>query len=319
MFLQLFVRVLSIFFIIFVGAFARKKKFLNDETTSTLATCITNFFYPALIVSSITSGFTIKSLISNWLLPAGTILIMGIGYLTGMTFIKFLSFDSKKQENTFLFQCTINNYVFLPLPIVAMLLGNTGVAYLVFSSLGSEISVWTIGILGLTGNHFEKKAMKNLLSSPMVALVLSILIIFIRDHFVYSGIIVNNFLKMILQMIGNSIDMFGKATVPLALFTAGSRMAHIKIHHIKTDKQLWLVFLRLVFIPAFACAVISLLPVSREIFLVLITVAIMPAAIASIILSDTYHADTEFASSSVLLTNIVSLLTIPLWLTLLNR
>jgi len=153
----------------------------------------------------------------------------------------------------------------------------------------------------------------------MVALALSIFIIVFRDYFASSGIIVNNFLIMLLQMVGDSIDMFGRATLPLALFTAGSRMANIKTHHIRTDKQFWLVFLRLIFIPAFACAAISLLPVSHEIFLVLVTVAIMPAAIASIILSDTYHADTEFASSSVLLTHIVSLLTIPLWLTLLNR
>ncbi|MCM8789142.1 MAG: AEC family transporter, partial [Candidatus Omnitrophica bacterium] len=75
MFFSVFVRVLSIFSIILAGAIARRKNFLTDETTSVMAACVTNFFYPALIVSSITSGFTIKSLVSNWMLPAGTIVI----------------------------------------------------------------------------------------------------------------------------------------------------------------------------------------------------------------------------------------------------
>jgi predicted permease len=44
----------------------------------------------------------------------------------------------------------------------------------------------------------------------------------------------------------------------------------------------------------------------------------MPAAIASVMLSDMYKADSEFAASAVLLTHVASLVTIPLWLTFLG-
>ncbi len=141
------------------------------------------FFYPALIISSITSTFTIKTLISNWTLPAGTIIIMLTGYITGNLFTRFLSFNNSGEKNTFLFQCTINNYVFLPLPIIAMFSGNTGVAYLIFSSFGSEVSVWTFGLLGLTGNRFDKQSLKNLLSVPIFALLFSVFVILTRDLF----------------------------------------------------------------------------------------------------------------------------------------
>ncbi|MCM8763960.1 MAG: AEC family transporter [Candidatus Omnitrophica bacterium] len=319
MFFSVFIRVLSIFSIILAGAIARRKNFLTDVTTSAMAACVTNFFYPALIVSSITSGFTIKSLVSNWMLPAGTIVIMLTGYLAGMFFLKFLSFESIKQKNTFLFQCTINNYVFLPLPMVVMFFGDTGAANLIFSSFGSEISVWTIGILGLTGNRLEKKSLRNLVSTPVLSLILAIFIIIIREMPVLNGIATYETLKAVARSIASAIDMFGKATVPLALFLAGSRMSKISRHQLKTINQFWIAFLRLVFIPALACAVISFFPVSHEVFLVLAIVAIMPAAIASIILSDAYKADIECASASVLITHIFSLLTIPAWLTFLIK
>ncbi|MCM8764243.1 MAG: AEC family transporter [Candidatus Omnitrophica bacterium] len=319
MFFSVFVRVLSIFSIILAGAIARRKNFLTDETTSVMAACVTNFFYPALIVSSITSGFTIKSLMSNWLLPAGTIVIMSIGYFTGMFFLRFFSPADIKQKNTFLFQCTINNYVFLPLPIVVMFLGNAGASKLIFSSLGSEISVWTIGILGLTGNRLEKKNLRNLVSAPIISLVLAIFIIITREMTALNEIATNEFLKSAVQSVSTAIDMFGKATVPLALFLAGSRMSKISSHQLKTINQFWITFLRLIFIPAVACAAITFFPISYEGFLVLAIVAIMPAAIASIILSDTYKADIEFASASVLITHVVSLLTVPAWLTFLTK
>jgi len=319
MFFNVFIRLLSIFLIILAGAIARRRGFLTDDTASAMAVCVTNFFYPALIVSSITSGFTIKSLMSNWVLPAGTVVIMLTGYIIGILFTGFLSFESIKQKNTFLFQCTINNYVFLPLPVAGMFLGNTGIAHLIFSSLGSEISVWTIGILGLTGNRIERKSLKNLLSVPIIALFFAISVITIRDVFTIDAIAENIFLKNIIQGFAVSLDMFGKATVPLALFLAGSRISKIPMYQLRIKNQFWIVFLRLVFIPAAACAALSFFPASYEIFLVLSIVAIMPAAIASIILSDAYKADIEFASSSVLTTHILSLLTIPAWLTFLMK
>ncbi|MCM8817181.1 MAG: AEC family transporter [Candidatus Omnitrophica bacterium] len=317
MFVSVLIKVVSIFLIILAGGLARRKNFLTDASASSMAICVTNFFYPALIVSSITSNFTIQSLISNWVLPAGTIIIMLVGYITGILFVRLLSFDSKQEKNTFLFQCTINNYVFLPLPIVAMFFGNTGVAYLIFSSFGSEISVWTIGMLGLTGNRLDKKNLKNLLSTPVFSLIFSIIVILVRDSFGICGI--DRFSKEIFHALAYSIEMLGKATVPLALFLAGSRISKISIMHLKNPNQFWIIFLRLIFIPALSCTFISFLPISHETFLVLAIVAIMPAAIASIILADAYRADIEFASASVLTTHIVSLVTIPAWLTFLTR
>ncbi|MCP4482207.1 MAG: hypothetical protein GY817_05395 [bacterium] len=43
-------------------------------------------------------------------------------------------------------------------------------------------------------------------------------------------------------------------------------------------------------------------------------IAIMPAAVTSIVFADIFDGDTQFAAESVLITHILALLTIPLWL-----
>lgn len=319
MFFQIFIRILSIFLIIFVGTLARKKSIFTDSAINSMASCLINLFYPALIISSITTNFTVKSLISNLILPAGTIMIMFTGYTVGILFSKFLTFENEKQKNTFLFQCTINNYVLLPLPIVAMFFGSSGVGFLIFSTLGSELSVWTIGVFGLTGSFLGKKNIKNLMSTPILALIFSILLVIVRDVSSPLPVFSNRIFKEVASGIAGSIDMFGKATIPLALFVSGGRMYDLSIKHIKISSQMWINFLRLIFIPAAACALFTILPVSYEVFMVLAIVSVMPTAITSVILSEIFKADTDFASSSVLTTHIFSLLTIPAWLTLLTN
>jgi len=71
-------------------------------------------------------------------------------------------------------------------------------------------------------------------------------------------------------------------------------------------------------IPAACVLALRFLPFSAEARNVLTVVAIMPTSVASVALSDFFKADTEAAASSVLLTHVFCIFTIPLWLTLLG-
>ena len=317
MFIKLFIRILAIFGMMAAGILARRLNMVSRKTASQMSRITTNFFYPALIFTSLVSNFTLKGLVTNWVLPAGTLLIMSLGYITGIISLRFIKFQGDKEKNQFLFQCTINNYSFLPLPIVLMLWGSTGVAGLIFSTLGSELSVWTLGIFALTGNRLRKDSAKNLLSVPMMAIVASIIAIAVKDTgvFLTSG--------SILREIGNSffsvVDIFGKGTIPVAMFIAGSRMADLKPHHLFTSLQGYVISLRLLVIPAITVTALSVLPFPVETRNILFVVAAMPSAIASVVLSEVYNSDTEFAASCVLTTHLFSLLTIPLWLSFFLR
>lgn len=319
MFLKILLRVVSIFLMILMGAVARRRRILDSETTRRLALSVTNFFYPAMIFSSLVRNFNLQSLLHNWTLPAGTIMIMLLGYLVGLAALRRLEFGKPTEGHAFHFQCTINNYSFLPLPIILLFWGNEGVARLIFSSLGSEISVWTFGVLALTGNRLRRDSLRNLLSLPMLALLAAVAAIALRDWLVSSGAgpAAGSFAAESAAAFMSVADLFGKATVPLAMFQVGSRISELTPRHLFTLNQFYVVLLRLALIPALALILLFSLPLEPLTRLVLGIVAIMPGAIASVVLSDVYGADREFAASSVMATHLLSLLTIPAWLTLL--
>ncbi len=321
MFLQFFIRIAAIFCMIGFGVLAKKLKFIDSSATTQLSKLVTYFFYPALVFSSLVTNFTLETLLANWALPAGTIIIMSTGCIIGVIFVKIFHFGDKTQKGQFLFQTTINNYSFLPLPIILILWGEGGVAQLIFSTLGSEITLWTLGILVLTGNKLSMDSLRHLLSVPILAILSAIAVITFRStagggagEVIFSSEVFSLVSTSLMDM----LDVFGAATIPLAMFLAGSRVADLKPRHFFAFKQISVVVLRLIIIPAAAIAILLSLPFSDELRRILLVVAVMPSAITSVMLSEVYNSDTDFAASSVLTTQLVSILTIPIWLSILT-
>ena len=319
MFINLFLRILSVFILVFLGGVARKTDVLDAESTRRLSTAVKNFFYPALIFHTMFNNFTSGELMGNWLLPAGAFMIMVTGYCWGLLASRFILFKRSEEKSSFLFQCAINNYSFLPLPIVLMLWGGEGVAMLIFSTLGSEIAVWTVGVFALSGNRFQRRSLKNLASVPMLSIVCAIAAVLARDYFSGLEPAQNG---VIMQMGVSSmyaLELLGGATIPLALLVVGSRILVLESRHILSIKQVYTAALRLLLIPATSALLLFLLPIAERMRLVLLVVAIMPSANASVILSEAYGTDVDFAASSVLVTHLFSLFTIPLWLSFFLR
>ncbi len=318
MFLEFFIKVAAIFCMVGFGILARKLRLIGSDSTTQLSKLVTWFFYPALVFSSLVENFTLDSLLANWALPVGTIVIMATGYIVGFFAMQFCRFSDDRQKHQFLFQSTINNYSFLPLPIILMLWGEAGVAMLVFSTLGSEIALWTLGIFALTGNRLRRDSLTHLLSVPMVAILSAIAVIALSGLLAGRGLEISptgvfatlqgSFIEM--------LDIFGQATIPLAMFLAGSRVADLKLGHFFTMQQVSIVLLRLLLVPAAAVMLLFAMPFPDELMRILLVVAVMPSAIMSVVLSEVYDSDTDFAASTVLTTQLVSIFTIPVWLTL---
>ncbi|MCL5408731.1 MAG: AEC family transporter [Candidatus Omnitrophica bacterium] len=317
MFLKLFFTVFSIFLMMGFGFIAKRLRLIDTNTIKQMSQITLKIFYPALILFSLVSSFTIRSLVSNLILPVGTIIIMSVGFFYGLLFSKSISFASQKEENSFRFQCTMNNYTFLSLPIVLMLWGNKGVGILIFSNVGSELCIWTLGVLSLTGSvMLSRKNLKHILSVPLLTIVLSFIIIFIRDYLLAHNFVfvIEPFFLQFGKSFMYALDLFGKASIPIAMFISGGRISELKWEHIFDIKGIYLSVLRLIIIPATSLAFFYFLPLPGISLLVISVVAIMPSAIASVYLSEIYDSDVNFSSKGVLLTHLFSLITIPIWL-----
>lgn len=318
--LSVFFRLLSIFLMIAIGWAARRREIIGAETTRSLSKLLTYFFYPALIFTSISRHFNVASLMTNWKLPAGAFLIMLLGFAIGLLVERLVTDPHSPQGHTFLFQCTINNYSFLPMPLVLMMWGEPGVAGLIFSAMGPELAIWTLGIYALSGRKLSLHSFRQLINPPLITMIATLCFILLRGQLLTESSAFTAYPAMVelYASVTSSLTLLGGATIPLAMMVAGSRMAGLQPHHLFSRVQLALSLLRLVIIPAAAIGLMSLLPLTDDIRKILTMVAIMPVAVTSVVLCELYRSDSDFAASSVLITHLLCLLTVPLWLFLLG-
>ncbi len=292
------------------GYFSAKKRLIGENTLRELSAIHINFIYPCLILSSLISSFDFKELSSLWYLPVICFGIMLLGFIFGKIILQIPLFSSEEERKAFLLQCTINNYSFLPLPIAYCLYGEKGTAIVIYSSIGAETALWTLGLGSLRGKFFDKSQLNKFFAPPLISLYFALSLIIISEIFSFNlkSFITSN---KIFSSLLFSIKTVGSATIPIAMIVCGARLALMPLHELN-KLSLWTVItMRLIVIPLFAIFAIYHLPIDILYKNTLCVVAVMPVAVASILLTEIYGGDKDFVAASVFLTHIFSLITVP--------
>ncbi len=310
--LQIFIRICSICLMICAGALARRRGVLNSDSTRSLAFLSTNFIYPAAVYSSLVGNFTLGQIASKWTLPAGALMVFVVGFAVGAAGLLLLRSRRECERRMFHFQSTLCNYVFLPMPLVLYAFGDAGVGLLSLSTVGSEIGVWTVGIIAISGG-FSLKQLRNMLNMPMIAVILSIITLAFKEFLPWTPAPGSLFSSVCASLLSTA-KMFGAGTVAIAMIVAGSRMTELNSRSLLNGLQLFTAFVRLVAVPAVCIALIYLLPFAADVRNILVIVAVMPASVASVAIGDIFGGDNESIAASVLLTHILCILTVPAWL-----
>jgi predicted permease len=116
------------------------------------------------------------------------------------------------------------------------------------------------------------------------------------------------------DMLLNTCQMIGQATIPVSAVICGSRMATLGTGHIFSPSSFFIIGMRLILIPAAAIAVIWFLPLDTLVKQVLIVIAVQPCPMASVTMAEIYKSDAHFAAAAVLTTHVVCMATVPAWI-----
>ncbi len=299
-----------------VGYFARKRGMVSAVGTGEMVRVLIAIIYPCLIFSSITR-LNAPELAANWIMPIMAMAIAGTGLLLGLVALRLLNVTNPQRANAFLFQNTINNYLFLPLPLVMLLWGEEGVALLVFASMGFELTVWTVGVFLFNRSSKLSEGIRMMFGPPLIALIFSIAWVCVRD-LLHPELPATGFFgdltRRILELLYVGTDTVGKATIAVSMIIAGSRIAALDGHAI-FDRQVWMVsLLRLVVTPVVFILMLKTMPLSELAYGILAVVAVMPAAVASLVFSERFGGDSDFIATTLLVTHLGAIVTIPLLL-----
>jgi len=295
-----------------------RMNWLDARFNRQLSLLMLNVFYPCLIISSILRNFTLESLLQNWMMPVGTIFILGTGWIIGLITLPLVKSHPVSTQRCYHFICMMNNYSFLPILLAASLWNEKAVALIAFSALGSELCVWTLGIKSITGQPLERSFLRHLVSMPMLALGTSFILLALCSLCMHHqwipapGSASNELLTTLLD----TCRMAGGATIPSSAVICGARIAMLQPHKILSPIILGASVLRLIVVPAITITVLMLFPMDVEIRRVLILIATMPVAMASVTLAEAYKSDADFSAAAILFTHAACLVTVPLWLLL---
>ncbi len=305
-------QVLFVLTLMAIGFVARRRGMVSAAGTSEMARVLIAIIYPCLIFSSITQ-LNAHELAKNWIMPVLAMAITGTGLVLGLVALSCMKGLDRQRTGAFLFQSTVNNYLFLPLPLVMLLWGAEGVALLVFASLGFELTVWTVGVFLFNRTSKLSEGIRMMLGPPLIILLFSIGWICIRD---LSGIEpLDGLPHRLLGLLYFGTETVGKATVMISMMVAGSRIAVLDARA-ALDRQVWIVAtLRLLVTPILFILILKQIPMSEVAYGILTVVAVMPAAVASLIFSERFGGDSEFIATTLLVTHLGAVVTIPLLLT----
>ena len=297
---------MTLFVIVIVGYVAGKRGYLGGDFDRQLSTLVINITCPALILSSAMTGELPDR---QFILPLLAISVITYVVLTIVALLlpRYLT-RRKEDEGTVGFALMFGNVGFMGYPVVASIFGYEAVFYAAVLNVVNTFAVFTVGTMLITGKNevegarFQKKV---LYSTPMIAAYLTMLIVALRiDH-------IPGYISQPLTMIGN-------ITVPAALLIIGSSMSNLPLKALLGNGTVYITSLmRLAIIPIgmfYLCRSLGFSPLVVNINTIVIA---MPVATYGTILCLKYKKDTTMITEVTFITTLLSMLTIPLLVTLL--
>lgn len=320
--------VMSVFVVIGAGVIARQRDWLSEEADQSLLRLIINLLMPCLILDTIVGNPALKET-SNLVYPplvglSSVLLGYGAGLLVAQLGRRFVGLETSPQRGTFAACVGIYNYGYIPIPLVSLLfldptVRNATMGVLFVHNMGVELSIWTFGVMLLSGHpgrHWWRQVLNPPCLSLLVALVAN------SAYFSTQGLAAPWFLTSSLGAIGQAIHWLGQSAIPLSMVLIGATVSdQIRPNGVRGDTAgatkvvFWACLLRLGLLPMAFLAIGLFAPVTPELKRVIVLQAAMPAAVFPIVMTRHYGGDPRTALRVVLSTSLLSLVTIPLWIT----
>ena len=177
------------------------------------------------------------------------------------------------------------------------------VFYAAIVELINDILIFTVGILliQLSAGANLKVGFKQFINPGLIGVIIGLVLFLLNIQ--------------LPNLIGGSIEMIGNATTPLTMFCIGFQIGGLKFKEIAGDFQVYAIcFVKLLIVPVLTLLVVKLWAGDFSMLeKVLIIGFAMPVGAVASIFSQQYKGEAAFATKSVLLSTVLSLITIPIF------
>lgn len=300
-----FVNVLILFMLMFVGYAMGKRQVIPYPSIGALTTVLIDIAIPCTIVVSMIRPFS-KELMSDTFkvfiyLMAFHLAMAGISYLL----TKIFKVEPKK-IGPWIYAMVFSNNGFIGYPLMLSLYGQDGLFIMAIGNVAQNILLFSLGIkiININYNSDEKFRIKDIfITRQNLAVVIGL-------TFFFTQIVPPEPIFKCLQYLAN-------LTVPLSMLVVGLSMSRYNPKVMISDFEAYrMAFCRMIVIPAILILAFKFFGIDANMdlpFAILFFTAALPSPAFTAIMAEKYNTNIEFASKCVFITTIISVLTVPLF------
>ncbi len=300
---------LQIFLLGLLGFVLVRRKALSNEGVSALTNFFINVVFPALIFWQIVTKFKFESYPNWWMFPLASFGVTVLGLLVGCVF----SFSAKdiQAKREFICLSGFQNSGYLPLVLLGWIVPkerlSTMLIYLFLFLLGFNLVIWSWGVYFLSVRKAKRFSWGSLLSPPVAAILTGF------------GFVAFKINTLIPPFIFSSLESLGNCSFPLAIVVVGAILAEFySLQRIDKKTIAVLIFAKLFVLPLLGLLFLSCVKLPYLIGLLIILELSVPSGINLAIISRKYSQQERLIGQGIFFTHIISLVTLPLFLSAFN-
>lgn len=278
-----------------------KRKMLGEDSAAAFSKVLLYLCQPCLAVYTFSSAeFSVEKLRDIGLFALVTLVINGL-MLGGAVLILRRKFaDTSYRVLTI--AMSFANCAFFGIPIIEALLPEAASGLIVYTTVYATIMNilgWAIGIAIITGDVRNISAKKIFINPAMIGIVIGV------PLFLFS-------VELPAQLF-DAVSLIGKMTTPISMLIMGMRLATTSFKMVFTSVKAYAaVAVKGILMPLIAFALIYFLPVPIEVKKTFFIICACPTASVVLNFSELCGAGQREAASSLLLSTILSILTLPI-------
>ena len=279
-----------------IGALSAKTGLISSEANKDLSKFVLQVVNPVVIFMSYQTELK-PELVKKLLLTfALSVLAMAIMLAGAYLFIR-----PKEGRNTEIerFSSIYSNCGFMGIPLVNAMFGMEGVFCLTAFITVFNLTVWTHGVILITGEKDAKSVLKVLRSPTMIAIALGLLAIFLKIR--------------LPEIPAKALGYISELNTPLAMVVSGVTISQTSLSAIVKKAGVYRVcFSKLILLPFILIVVFSLLPVDEQVRMTVLVAAAAPPAAMCTLLCIRSGKDSLYASEIFTAGTILSVITLPI-------
>lgn len=285
----------TLFIYMAVGYGARKTNLITKELRSGISDLLVYVLLPCMVFHSLNQDMTMEELETGAMILAMAFFLSFLAWVVGL--ICWRKFPPEKR-NVLRYGTLVANSGFAGLPVIQGAYGAEGLFLASIFIIANRVLMWSAGV-SLFSKGEKSDMIKKVLLNP------GIIAVFLGLAWMLLDLPLPAFCD-------SAIAAMGSATSPISLIVVGAVLAEVDWRGVFEKDVFLSTAVRLILLPLMAIAVMRVLKFDRLSTAVAVILTGMPVGSTTVILGQKYGADALFASKTVFVSTLFSLITIPL-------